>query len=1362
MLNRSSNAAKTWVVVFVGALVLALAAFFVLSNSSPDSILAHPHDEDADAAQHTDNDVEGHIHYDEITDPDADVPPVKTFKSVDPEGAKIDWDVTGLDADDFEISANGELRFKMGKEPDFEKPTDRDRADDPNTTDVDESEDAKDNAYEITLRATEIVPGDYDGRALSTERDITVVINNVDEEGKIRLQWREPEVGTPIQAYLIDPDVGVTNESVVFTWYVDTVDGEPDPEFGGHWEAIPNAGFDEAVPDTTDPTTEHTPRGKRAADVISQPSPNAEVDEGKYLRVMASYTDAQGEEKTAVVRSEFPIRAERTTGETDSENGSPDFEPAEIERSVSEAAYVGDPVMGAVVAMDPNTVNPEDRLTYEIVREQGTPSAMDLYPHPDVVEEDVPFFSIDHKTGQITVAQTLDFDSNPDQDNADGEYTIVVRATDPSGEDTEAIVTITAMRANDGPKISGASELRVHELDSDDADENGEPDTLYMPLTGMINNDSTDNLEGGTGANVGVYGDVMGNVYKASDEDAIDQITWTLEGEDGHLFAINKIPGPDEPRELKFKTPPLFPSPDFEYPDFEAPMDANKDSVYKVTLVATDGADLHDRKDVTIFVDNMQEAGKVEVSTRNAEGETVALGAASPVVGRQLTAEVVDPDGGVAVVTWQWSKSSTASGPYVPITGKTSNTYTPVETDAGTVDGSTSGAFLRVTATYTDTLTEEDVQTTDSMNFDERVQKGDFDSPIPKGPRDAHGGDMGLYRAMATSENAVRREPPEEQLEQPEVTPPQLPSGPIPILCPSETVVLMVAENAETGAFVGDPLTGCDGGNGTLSYDLRPGSQDNDLFSVTAGLGSPESPGFPRVTVGSVTKPRSADTDPVLDYETDPEHTIIIRAMDEANPRQAGFFRATINVQNLNEVPAFSAASLGKSQQEHPEDNQNKVVTFVAEDPDGGNIVWYVTGTDADDFEIVNGELSFNSNMFPDGPDYENPTDRDRMPRVEGVAMGDDPNDPADDPNDGYRDNIYEITIRATEMSAIDGGPAKSAELDVTVTVTQREERGKVTLSWLQPEVGTPITARTTDPDAVTSDNPDGAIAADDVTYTWYRSKVSQPFGSQMGQTIDPDDIPDEWIQVTGSTSGTGNATATYTPEGDDADTEDTEAAVDEGKYLLAEATYDTNKKAVGISLHQVRADVSAAHNGSPDFQMNERTIEVSETIDVADPVGTVIVDEEPDRDVLTYELVALGGDDHTIDGADANNPNNEDVGFFKIDRETAEITLRKPLSYENDDGRDYEGDAAANPPEAVAPGEYKFIVRATDPSGEGLDESVTPNVYRDSDEITVTVMVMPENEGPGADGWRRGPPGRRGGQHQGAGRCRPLYRHWL
>ena len=82
-------------------------------------------------------------------------------------------------------------------------------------------------------------------------------------------------------------------------------------------------------------------------------------------------------------------------------------------------------------------------------------------------------------------------------------------------------------------------------------------------------------------------------------------------------------------------------------------------------------------------------------------------------------------------------------------------------------------------------------------------------------------------------------------------------------------------------------------------------------------------------------------------------------------------------------------------------------------------------------------------------------------------------------PTDANKDNVYTIVIKATEMEAVGGGPAKSAELPVTVMVENKKEPGKAILNWQQPEVGTPIMAEYADQTQTVTlrteaSNPDG------------------------------------------------------------------------------------------------------------------------------------------------------------------------------------------------------------------------------------------------------------------------------------------------
>ena len=172
------------------------------------------------------------------------------------------------------------------------------------------------------------------------------------------------------------------------------------------------------------------------------------------------------------------------------------------------------------------------------------------------------------------------------------------------------------------------SELRVFEKDDDDG---------------------ADPYDGNPGLmDPGVLGN--SNVFTASDEDARTQTTWTLAGADMDDFDITNtsadpetgLRGPGEPVTLQFKNAP----------DYEAPTDDNKDSVYEVTLIATDSVGAYDERPLTIFVDNVHEQGEIVLST------------GQPLIDTAVTASVNDPDNGVAVVTWQWSRSLTAAGDF--------------------------------------------------------------------------------------------------------------------------------------------------------------------------------------------------------------------------------------------------------------------------------------------------------------------------------------------------------------------------------------------------------------------------------------------------------------------------------------------------------------------------------------------------------------------------------------------------------------------------------------------------------------------------------------------------------------------------
>ena len=180
----------------------------------------------------------------------------------------------------------------------------------------------------------------------------------------------------------------------------------------------------------------------------------------------------------------------------------------------------------------------------------------------------------------------------------------------------------------------------------------------------------------------------------------------------------------------------------------------------------------------------------------------------------------------------------------------------------------------------------------------------------------------------------------------------------------------------------------------------------------------------------------------------------------------------------------------------YAENGDAPVRTFSSKDPEDMGIHWDVTGVDADDFSISGGVLTFN-----DSPNFEDPTDR-----------GYDANDNGDFTDDGDfapDDNMYQITIRASEMR--ESGRmdrALSTETHVTVEVTNEPEDGTVTIDLRQPEVGTPIRAKVTDPD----------LGLANYDWTWYVSTVTNPV----------DDAENHWAAVTGTTLD--QMTTSYTP----------------------------------------------------------------------------------------------------------------------------------------------------------------------------------------------------------------------------------------
>ncbi len=234
------------------------------------------------------------------------------------------------------------------------------------------------------------------------------------------------------------------------------------------------------------------------------------------------------------------------------------------------------------------------------------------------------------------------------------------------------------------------------------------------------------------------------------------------------------------------------------------------------------------------------------------------------------------------------------------------------------------------------------------------------------------------------------------------------------------------------------------------------------------------------------------------------------------------------------------------------------VGTYSASDDDGDSISWSLPNTsietDRGDFDIcTRGVLT-----FEDTPDYE-------------------------DPDDSNGDNVYKITVRASD------GEGGKDDRNATITVTNEDEPGVVSLSTTALQVGTEITA--------TLSNEDGNVRHE--SWRWQRSTNGV-----------------SWTNISGATG------PSYTP-----------AAGDAGTRLRARVAYDdahgTGKRATSGGTGAVTRS-----NSPPTFDDGDTaTITVPEgaTGDIGDPVSAT----DDDNDALAY---SLGGTDSASFGIDASD----------------------------------------------------------------------------------------------------------------------------
>ena len=593
--------------------------------------------------------------------------------------------------------------------------------------------------------------------------------------------------------------------------------------------------------------------------VVDSPAPH---DVGKRLKVTASYTDRRGDGKTATFTMPNPVQDSREADD----NNVPEFASPDVTRTVSEGA-TGMEVGVEVTATDAD----DDILTYML----GDGGDNDL-------------FSVDKETGQITTGAGLNYEAAGgtagQQCAAANECEITVTATDSMGGEATAMVTITVTDVNEAPSLNLATGLT---------------ETQKVLRIERSENMTALSDDGETAI-----------VYTGVDpEDSVVELT--TDGADGSLFELSATEAEDGyTYTLAFKAKP----------DFEMPTDSNKDNIYEVTVVATDGEGFTAMRYVTVKVTNVEEAGKVTLPT------------AQPRVGTAITAVLTDSDMfSEATVEWQWQISEDDGSTWDDIGSATMATYTPVVGDKDD--------HLRAMVTYYDmTYAGDDDQATAGI-----TAAVSADASYDR------------FKNMATSDSSL-------------MVAASIANN-TPKFDEGASTERFVRENTDEGTAIGAPVTAMDDDGDTLAYTL--GGRDAAMFDIDGGT-APEDGDTPAKVAGQLR------TKAALNYETKKTYMVTVTAHDgTSNMADASAsIDVTIYVTNVDEAPEIMEGGLaisGISGVDYEENGMDAVATYIASGPMSDDAMWSLSGDDHGSFSISSGGIL----SFTSSPDFEMPGDTD-------------------------------------------------------------------------------------------------------------------------------------------------------------------------------------------------------------------------------------------------------------------------------------------------------------------------------------------------------------------------------------------------
>ena len=960
-----------------------------------------------------------------------------TFSASDPEGDAVTrWSLSSSDGGDFTISENGELTFR--NTPDYDSPADSNR----------------DNEYLVTVRA-------YDAGNRYGSLDVTVTVTNVNEEapvvtGRETLSFRE-NTATTTRLYTYRARDADRNDAIM--WSVGGTDG--------HLFAISERGelTFSTLPDFESPgdsggSNEYdieivaTDGGGRRG-VLPVTVTVTDVNEGPVVTGTATYTIQEFHQNlvnatyTAADPEGDPVTSWRLAGtdggdftitDTSEQTGRntadlafrypPDFDrPADSNRDneylVTIRAYDNRGRYGSyevtvtvTAANEPPVITGSDARTFPengtgtIYTYRATDPEGDEFTWIQPAGDDGQLFDISDR-GALSFRNPPDFDIAGDA-NRDNDYQVTVQARDDNFNTGAFDVTVTVTDVNEGPEVSGRETIAVQEYTDP---------TLDPALPTLA-------------------------TYTARDPESSDISRWSLSGSDGGDFQIS------EDGELTFRYAP----------DYDRPVDSNRDNEYLVSVRAYDATNRYGSLDVTVTVRGVNEADPVVTGS-----QSLSFRENTAVATRLYTYRATDADRGTIIV---WSVRGRAGNNdgndfdisdtgvltfkevpdyELPADSDRDNEYlvTVVATDDQGREGT-----LDVTVSVTEAPEGPEITTPSGQTEFSYDENGDrvvatFTARDPEEPTSGitrwslAGSDGGDFTITDTSQQTGRNTAELIFRNTPDYDSPADSNRDNEYLVTIraydqgnrygslDVKITVIDENEATPVVTGSRTLSFRENTATTTrlYTYRATDRDRGA-TITWSVEGDDRDDF-AIDAGVLTFNAAPDYEDSADVNDDNEYEITVVASDGAN---RGTLDVTIMVTDVNEGPEITGAATRTV----AENFEDLVATYTGEDPEDtrADITrWSVTGRDGGDFTInEDGELSFRN-----PPDFERPADSNR-------------------------DNEYEVTVRASDGRYY-------GSYDVTVTVEDVNEApefrsgSRTSFSYRENGASALYTYRATDPE---------------------------------------------------------------------------------------------------------------------------------------------------------------------------------------------------------------------------------------------------------------------------------------------------------